>query len=204
MWAREASPHVDHTPLEREAGRPAEYAYRAGWSWVLAMAGDEDAARAQVEWVAHDGFSRLRDDMNQLAALAELTQAMALLDDPAHAAGVLQRLEPYADRNIVNGRGASGYGSAAHHVAVLKALLGTATDDDFGGRSRPTTRSAAARGSRAPSSATRSGWAAARGRRSWPARPTTRPASWGSPRSRTAPRSYYTRAPRSAGSTCSP
>jgi tetratricopeptide (TPR) repeat protein len=37
---------------------------------------------------------------------------------------VLQRLLPYADRQVVNGRGASGYGSAAHHVAVLTALLG--------------------------------------------------------------------------------
>ena len=32
--------------------------------------------------------------------------------------------EPYADRNIPNGRGAAGYGGATHHVAVLEALLG--------------------------------------------------------------------------------
>ena len=37
---------------------------------------------------------------------------------------MLERLEPYADRNIPNGRGAAGYGSATHHVAVLEALLG--------------------------------------------------------------------------------
>ena len=47
-----------------------------------------------------------------------------VLGDPTHAAGVLERLAPYADRNIPNGRGAAGYGSAAHHLAVLEALLG--------------------------------------------------------------------------------
>ena len=62
--------------------------------------------------------------MNRLAALAELTQALVLLGEPGPAAGVLERLLPYADRKIVNGRGASGYGSAAYHVAVLTALLG--------------------------------------------------------------------------------
>jgi hypothetical protein len=49
---------------------------------------------------------------------------MRALGDPTHAAGVLERLEPYAGRNIPNARGAAGYGSAAHHVAVLEALLG--------------------------------------------------------------------------------
>ena len=37
---------------------------------------------------------------------------------------MLERLAPYADRNVQNARGAAGYGSAAYHVAVLEALLG--------------------------------------------------------------------------------
>ena len=85
---------------------------------------EPDEARAQIDWVAADDFARLGDDMNRLAALAELAQAMQVLADPTHAAGVHERLAPYADRNIANGRGAAGYGSAAHHLAVLEALLG--------------------------------------------------------------------------------
>jgi hypothetical protein len=111
-------------PVEREKGRPAEYAYRCGYAWLLALRGREAEARAEVEWVARDDFARLGDDMNRLAALAELSQALAILHDAGPAAGVLERLAPYADRNIVNARGAAGYGSAAHHVAVLTALIG--------------------------------------------------------------------------------
>ncbi|HEX6025510.1 MAG TPA: AAA family ATPase [Solirubrobacter sp.] len=115
---------VDPAPIDRERGRPAEYAYRAGYAWILALQGRADEAREHIAWVAHDDFARLRDDMNTLAALCELAQAMHVLKDPTHAAGVLQRLAPYADRNVQNARGAAGYGSAAYHVAVLEALLG--------------------------------------------------------------------------------
>jgi hypothetical protein len=95
---------LELSPVEHETGRPAEYAYRAGYSWVLAIAGRADEARAQIELIAADGFSRLSDDMNRLAALAELAQALALLDEPGPAARVLKLLEPYAGRNIVNAR----------------------------------------------------------------------------------------------------
>ena len=118
-------------PMERERGRPAEYAYRAGYSWILAGQGRHAEAREQLEWLAHNDFERLGDDMNRLAALAEMAQAMTLLDDPTHAAGVLERLKPYADRYVANGRGAAGYGSAAHHIATLTALLGEPAEAAF-------------------------------------------------------------------------
>jgi hypothetical protein len=123
-WARERFELADAAPIEREAGRPAEYAYRAGWAWILCLEGRPDEARAQIDWVTGDGFARFKDDMNSLAALAELTQALVLLDEPGPAEGILARLAPYAERNVLNGRGAAGYGSAAHHVAALTALLG--------------------------------------------------------------------------------
>jgi hypothetical protein len=107
--------------VEREAGRPAEAAYRAGHALILAARGDAGGARRQIEWVADHG---LRDDMNRLAGLAELAQAITLINDPTHAEGFLAQLAPYADRNIVNGRGAAGYGAAAYHVATLTAVLG--------------------------------------------------------------------------------
>ena len=82
------------------SGGPAEYAYRAGYSWVLASrAATTRRARTSTGSRADD-FARLGDDMNRLAALAELAQAMRALGDPTHAAGVLERLEPYADRNV--------------------------------------------------------------------------------------------------------
>ena len=123
-WNRDRFELMDTGPIERESGRPAEYAYRAGYSWMLAMQGRGDEAREHLDWIARDDFARLGDDMNTLAALCEMAQAIAALQDPTHAAGVLERLAPYADRNVQNARGAAGYGSAAHHVAVLEALLG--------------------------------------------------------------------------------
>src|SRR4051812_6989178 len=110
--------------VERETGRPAEYAYRAGYSWMLALGGRDDEAREQIAFAV----SHMREDMNQLAALAELAQALNILGEPGHAAQVYDLLLPYADRNIVNGRGAAGYGSASGHLAVLARLLGRDED----------------------------------------------------------------------------
>ncbi|HET6548176.1 MAG TPA: AAA family ATPase [Solirubrobacter sp.] len=112
------------SPVERETGRPAEYAYRSGYACLLAGLGRAEEAYGQLEWVAADGFARLGDDMNRLAALAELAQAIAYLGDATHAAGVLERLAPFADHNIQNARGATGYGSAAYHAGTLAAGLG--------------------------------------------------------------------------------
>jgi hypothetical protein len=110
--------------MDRERDRPADYAYRAGYAWYRALEGDADAARELVEWVAADDYARLADDMNRLAALVELAQAMALTGDATYAAGAYERLAPYAARNIVNARGAGGYGSASLHLGLLAALLG--------------------------------------------------------------------------------
>ncbi len=145
-WARERFELFDEEAIDRESGRPAEYAYRSGFAWILCLNGREDEARRQVEWVTADDFARFKDDMNSLAALTELTQALVLLDEPGPAAGVLERLAPYADRNVVNGRGASGYGSAAHHVAALTALLGR--HEEAGPRFEAALRHNAALGSR--------------------------------------------------------
>ena len=110
--------------VERERDRPAGYAYRAGYSWYLAARGRFDEAREMLAWVAAEDWARLGDDMNRLAALAELAHAMTLLGDATHAAGVYDRLAPYAQRNILNARGAAGYGSASLPLGLLAALLG--------------------------------------------------------------------------------
>jgi len=110
--------------IERERERPADYAYRAGFSWFLALHGRADEARDLVTWIAADDWARLADDMNRLAALCEVAQAMTILGDATHAAGAYDRLAPYAARNVVNARGAGGYGSAELHLGLLAALLG--------------------------------------------------------------------------------
>jgi hypothetical protein len=114
--------------IERERDRPADYAYRAGYAWYLALDGRAADACEQIAWVAGDDYARLADDMNRLAALAELAQAMALTGDATHAAGAYERLAPYAARNIVNARGAGGYGSASLHLGLLARLLGREDD----------------------------------------------------------------------------
>jgi DNA-binding SARP family transcriptional activator len=105
--------------IERETGRPAEYAYRAGYAWILALDGRAEEARAQIAYAT----THMKEDMNQLAALAELAQALHVLQEPGPAATVYDALAPYAERNIVNGRGGAGYGSASLHLAVLARLL---------------------------------------------------------------------------------
>ncbi len=47
---------LDLQIIERESGRPAEYAYRAGYAWVLALDGRAEEARAQIAYAAdqHD------------------------------------------------------------------------------------------------------------------------------------------------------
>jgi tetratricopeptide (TPR) repeat protein len=105
--------------IDRETGRPAEYAYRAGYSWMLALDGRADEARAQIGYAT----AHMKQDMNQLAALAELAQALHILQEPGPAATLYDILAPYADRNIVNGRGGAGYGSASLHLGVLARLL---------------------------------------------------------------------------------
>ena len=110
--------------LERQYGAPAEAAYRAGFAWVYAARGERERAREMLEWVAGDGFARLPHDMNRLAALCELAQASALLGDARHAAALYAELAPYGDRNVLNARGAAGYGSVSLHLADVAALLG--------------------------------------------------------------------------------
>jgi DNA-binding SARP family transcriptional activator len=120
---------LDHV-LERELDRPADYAYRAGFVYIRAGQGRTEEARGLVSWLAADGFARLRDDMNLVASLAEIAQGLAVLGDAEHAHAVHDRLLPFADRNVVNARGAFGYGSASLPLGLLAGLAGL---DDVAG-----------------------------------------------------------------------
>jgi hypothetical protein len=73
----------------------------------------------------------MTEDMNRLAAIAELAQALHILGEPGPAARLYDALLPYADRNIVNARGAAGYGSASLHLGLLANLLGRDAEHHF-------------------------------------------------------------------------
>jgi DNA-binding SARP family transcriptional activator/tetratricopeptide (TPR) repeat protein len=122
--ARERFAEIDDERLRSERGRPAEGAWRTTYAWIYASQGRVEAGRECLDWVAADGFVRLREDMNELSSLAELAQALTALEQPEHASVVYQRLLPYAGRNVSCGRAASGYGSASLHLGTLAVLMG--------------------------------------------------------------------------------
>ena len=107
---------------------PTARATRGRWP----SAAEHDIAREQIEWVAADYFalSRRRHEPARGAA-PSWHRRWSALNDSTDAQGVLERLEPDADRNVINGRGAAGYGSAAHYVAALAALLGGDDEQRF-------------------------------------------------------------------------
>lgn len=128
LLERERFEELDLSMLERQTGGPAETAYRCGYSWAFAGLGRASEARELVDWVARRDFARLPEDMNLLASLCELTQACVLLGYAEHAAGVYERLLPYAGRNVINARAAAGYGAADHHLGALAALMRRSAD----------------------------------------------------------------------------
>jgi hypothetical protein len=91
---------------------------------VLAGTGRLAEARAHLDWLLHG--DRVADDMNRLAALCEMTEAIARLGGHPRAAAVYEWLAPYADRNVVNARAGAGYGSAARALGLLAVALGDA------------------------------------------------------------------------------
>ena len=119
-----ASTAADTSPLDRELGRPAEYAYRSGYAWVLAGRAAPTRRASSIDWVAADDFARLGDDMNRLAALAELAQAMTALRTrrtrPACSSG--SRPTPTATSPTAAAPPATA--RPRYHVARLNALLG--------------------------------------------------------------------------------
>jgi hypothetical protein len=90
---------------------------------VLAGSGEEAAAREQIAWLTAGGL-RVPDDMNRVASLCELTQALVLVGEARPASEVYDALAPYRTRAVVNARGAVSYGAVAHHLGQLAVLLG--------------------------------------------------------------------------------
>ena len=105
-------------------GSPASTAWRCQRCWYLAEVGLVDRARAELDWLAVDGFGRIPSDANWLPAAYELTEAVGLLGDARRAAELHRLLLPYRDRNISAMRATFSFGSAEYALGRLAATAG--------------------------------------------------------------------------------
>jgi DNA-binding SARP family transcriptional activator len=103
---------------------PAGPAYRSSRAWALAELGRHDEARADLEWLAHDGFARLPFDFNWLSAVGEMSEAIALLGDAELARALYPIVLPYADRMMAAGRAICSQGSMHHYLGRLAMAIG--------------------------------------------------------------------------------
>jgi len=82
-------------------GVPAMPVWRAALAASLAAAGRTAEAELELERLAADDFAALPQDSLWLVAMALVTEAIAALELPVAAARVLERLAPFAGRNVV-------------------------------------------------------------------------------------------------------
>lgn len=80
-------------------------------------------ARSLLESIAANDFAPLNRDSLFLASLVVLAEAAVALDDRHHAGAIRERLEPFAERNVVQDV-ATPWGAAAWYLARLAALEG--------------------------------------------------------------------------------
>jgi hypothetical protein len=107
---------------------PAGPAYRSNRAWVNAELGRIDAARADVEWLAPDRYSRLPFDFNWLSSIGECAEAIARLGDADRARELYDLALPYADRALVAGRAVCSWGSMHRCLGRLAGTLGRHDD----------------------------------------------------------------------------
>ena len=115
---------VDGPVAERSERGPAWRAYRFTFAWLHAERGEVEQARDAFQAALADGFGSLPRDVNWLDALNAAAHVTVLLGDLEHARELRALLEPYADRMIINARGALHAGSVAYVLARLAATSG--------------------------------------------------------------------------------
>jgi hypothetical protein len=97
-------------------------AFRSGYAWHLAAAGDLDGARRELRVVGPP--SELPHDMNWLSATFELACAAEVVRDRALAAELRALLAPYAGRQAITARAVCTYGSIDFALGVAAATVG--------------------------------------------------------------------------------
>ena len=115
------------TELFRDAAArfPGMAVFRAGLATALAETGRSDQARAEVERLGAGDLTAVPRDPAWSFSLAVMALACYHLGEAEIAVKLRERLEPYADRNIVTGRvGAICPGPAAYFLGLLDLTLG--------------------------------------------------------------------------------
>ena len=113
---------VEGPVAERSQRGPAWRAYHFTFAWLHAERGEIEQARQEFDAAFADGFASLPRDVNWLDALGAAANAAVVLGDLERSHELRTLLAPYADRMIVNARGALHAGSVAYVLARLAAV----------------------------------------------------------------------------------
>lgn len=103
---------------------PASPAWRCLRCWFAAQAGNLEQAKADLDWLADDHFSRLPRDANWLPALFELTEAVFAMGDKPRSAEIYELILPFQDHHICAMRGTVSWGSAHGTLGKLATSAG--------------------------------------------------------------------------------
>lgn len=126
--------------------QPALAIWRAVLAFIYAETGREQEARAELEYLAADGFSRLpRDDTRLISVvLAAVTAARA--GDSGAADDLYEELLPYRGRNMILSEGVTCVGATDYYLASLAtaARRWTMAEAHFQEAIKMNTRTAAA------------------------------------------------------------
>jgi tetratricopeptide (TPR) repeat protein len=115
---------VEGAVAERSQAGPAWRAYRFTFAWLHAERGNIEQAHRDFDAALADGLDSLPRDVNWLDALNAAANTAVLLGDVEHARELRLLLDPYANRMIVNARGALHVGSVAYVLARLAVACG--------------------------------------------------------------------------------
>lgn len=125
--------------LRREQGRLQEVAplvrrfvkdtpqrgvWRPGLALIYVELGQLDAARAEFECIAEQGFEALPRDGVWVASLVYLVLVCVALDDAARAAALYRLLAPYRGHNLLVGTAIACFGAADAFLGMLASAMG--------------------------------------------------------------------------------
>ena len=102
---------------------PALMAWRAVLPLAHLAAGKLKEAVEEFEWLAHDHFGRVPEDMFWFTSVCVLAETCARVRDSSRAGELYQMLLPYKDRNVQVTRAAC-WGSCERFLGLLAASLG--------------------------------------------------------------------------------
>ena len=108
--------------LEEFARRyPAAPVWRAAAAYASAVVGRTEHARRAFESLSAGGLAEVPRDGEWLSTVALLVRTGAVLGDAKRTWELGELLEPYADRSVVAGRGATCFGPVSRFVAIAAA-----------------------------------------------------------------------------------